>query len=242
MTQLLISVKNTAEALLALEAGGDIIDLKDPNIGALGALSLDETEHIVRVINSRKTVSATVGENHASLDELAVAIQARARLGVGMIKIGASALFYAGDFVQNMQTFSSRGVKLVAVFFADEKIDLNLLKKIKQAGFFGAMLDTKNKQKNLLQVQKKINLQNFTQICYQLRLESGLAGSLRPLHVGSLVKFNPTYLGFRGGVCQNWVRKSALSAAKIAEINDVLRQHNKNNEKPQLILHLALHS
>jgi dihydroneopterin aldolase len=139
-------------------------------------------------------------------------------------------------------TFSNQGVKLVAVFFADEKMDLDLLEKIKQAGFFGAMLDTRAKQKNLLQIQAKINLQTFTHACHQLQLKSGLAGSLRPQHVDSLVKFNPTYIGFRGGVCENCVRESALSSAKVAEIKNMLHIHNKFNGKPQGILHLALHS
>ena len=41
MTQLLISVKNVKETLIALDAGVDIIDLKDPDNGALGALDVD---------------------------------------------------------------------------------------------------------------------------------------------------------------------------------------------------------
>jgi uncharacterized protein (UPF0264 family) len=242
LIQLLISVKNVEEALVALGAGADIIDLKDPNVGALGALGLDETERIVRTINGRKTLSATAGENHASLETLIVSVKARAQLGLEIIKIAASSLFYTRDFVQNMQTFSNQGVKLVAVFFADEKMDLDLLEKIKQAGFFGAMVDTKNKQKNLLQVQTRINLQSFTQACHQLQLKSGLAGSLLPQHIDLLIKFNPTYIGFRGGVCENRVRESALSSAKVAEIKNMLHVHNKFNGNPQGILHLALRS
>ena len=37
MTQLLVSVKNVEETFIALDAGVDIIDLKDPANGALGA-------------------------------------------------------------------------------------------------------------------------------------------------------------------------------------------------------------
>jgi (5-formylfuran-3-yl)methyl phosphate synthase len=242
MTQLLISVKNVEEALLALEAGADIIDLKDPNVGALGALDLHETKRIVRAINERVTLSATAGENHASLDELIVSVQARALLGVDIIKISASALFYQCDFVQKMQSFSHRGIKLIAVFFADEKMDFGLLETIKQAGFFGAMLDTKNKQKNLLQVQSNDSLQIFTHLCGQYQLQSGLAGSLRPQHIDILAKFNPTYIGFRGGVCENLNRISDLSYVKICKVRNMLQNDNKNNEKAQRILHLALHS
>jgi dihydroneopterin aldolase len=242
MTQLLISVKNVEEALLASQAGVDIVDLKDPNVGALGALDLRETERIVRAVNGLATVSATVGENHVLLDELLADIQERTQLGVNIIKIAVSELFYAGDFVQKMRMLTSKGVKIVAVFFADEANDFELLEKIKQADFFGAMLDTKTKQKNLLQVQTKIDLQFFMQTCHQLHLKSGLAGSLRPQHIGSLIKFNPTYIGFRGGACENDVRKSVLSSTKVTEIKNLLYEHNRFNEKAQGILHLALHS
>lgn len=233
MTQLLISIKNAAESLLALDAGADIIDLKDPNVGALGALNLAETKQIVLAINGGAQLSATVGEDHASLDELIKAIETRADLGVNMVKIAASVHFYADDFVQKMQMLTQSGVKIVAVFFADEVIDVDLLEKIKQAGFCGAMLDTKIKQHNLLQVQTKDDLQKFTQKCHQQQLKLGLAGSLRSQHIVFLVEFNPTYLGFRGGVCDDLMRKSDLNRAKITEVKELLRQHNKINAKAQ---------
>ncbi len=242
MTQLLISVKNAAEALLVLELGVDIIDLKDPSIGALGALDLEKTRRIVQVINGRGQLSTTVGEQQASLSELLDDIEARALMGVDMIKIAVSPLFYASDFVQKMQVLTSNGIKMVAVFFADERIDLNLLPKLKQAVFFGAMLDTKNKQQNLLQVQTKDDLQNFTQICHQYHLQSGLAGSLRPQHIAFLTEMNPTYIGFRGGVCDNLMRISDLSSTKIIETKNMLREHNIFNGIAQKSLGLALHS
>ena len=40
MTALLASVRSVAEAELALAGGADVIDLKDPSQGALGALPL----------------------------------------------------------------------------------------------------------------------------------------------------------------------------------------------------------
>ena len=40
MSKLLISVTSAEEALLALEGGADIIDMKNPLEGALGALPL----------------------------------------------------------------------------------------------------------------------------------------------------------------------------------------------------------
>jgi (5-formylfuran-3-yl)methyl phosphate synthase len=242
MTQLLISVKNVEEALLALEAGADIIDLKDPSVGALGALDLSQIKQIVRAINGCGIVSATVGEGHTSLNELMADIHARASLSVDMIKIAVSTLFYEPSFIVELKKLTSKGVKIVAVFFADEEINLNLLAKLQETGFFGAMLDTKNKQHDLLAVQTTKNLRLFTQLCHQHCLKSGFAGSLKPQHIDSLVEFSPIYIGFRGGVCKNSHRNSELSIAKVLDIKNMLCIHNNLNVKAQESLDLALHS
>ena len=252
MTQLLISVKNVAEALVALEVGVDIIDLKDPSVGALGALSVHETTQIVLAIMERKTIglnvpnltliSATVGEQHSDLINLTLDIQAKHVLGVDIIKIAVSGLFNTEDFSSQMQSLTRCGIKLVAVFFADEQIDLALLVTLKKIGFFGAMLDTKTKQQNLLQVQTTSGLQMFTQICHENDLQSGLAGSLQTQHIEKLIQFNPIYMGFRGGACESLTRENDLCRAKVIQIKELLRSHNKINAKPQESKHLALHS
>jgi len=45
MTGMLASVRNLEEAKLVYEGGADIIDLKEPNDGALGASPLHEIHH-----------------------------------------------------------------------------------------------------------------------------------------------------------------------------------------------------
>jgi uncharacterized protein (UPF0264 family) len=236
MTQLLISVKNTEEALIALEANVDIVDLKDPNLGALGALDLETTCEIVRQVYGHSLISATVGELHASVDELAADVQLRVNAGVDIVKIAVSGLFYKADFYDTIIQFSKAGVKIVVVFFADEEIDLNLLPTLKSSGVYGAMLDTKNKQKNLLQLQDQQALKLFTQLSHQYQLKSGLAGSLQPQHIDLLAQINPTYIGFRGGVCDNSQRKTSLNRAKVHEVANMLRNGNKNRTEARLIL------
>jgi dihydroneopterin aldolase len=242
MTQLLISVKNAEEALIALQAGADIIDLKDPNVGALGALTLEETKRIIQAINGLALLSATVGEQHVRLNDLVQDIEARAEMGIDIIKIAVSELFYDENFLIEMAKLSIVNIKIVAVFFADTTLDFGLLAMLQKAGFYGAMLDTQNKKNNLLEVQTKRTLRLFTQLCHQYHLKSGLAGSLRPQYIELLAKYNPTYIGFRGGACENDMRNSTLSSSKVMEIKNMLHEHNKNKEKPQLILQLALHS
>ena len=231
MTQLLISVKNVKETLIALDAGVDIIDLKDPNNGALGSLDIVTSANILQAISGATIVSATVGEHHASLSDLIFDIRTRIEIGADIVKIAVSKLFYEADFLIEMAKLTNQGIKIVAVFFADESIDLNLLKISQQMGFFGAMLDTKAKQQNLLHVQAQSDLQIFTQKCNQHQLQYGFAGSLKSQDIVNLIKFNPTYIGFRGGVCENNIRKSALSSCKVIEVKNMLHAHNKLTAK-----------
>lgn len=249
MTQLLISVKDAEEALIALDAGVDIIDLKDPNVGALGALDLDTSLQILQKVQQYKQLSphralsltsATVGEGHASLDALLKEIEIRVKMGVDIIKITASDLFNNTDCPIDIA--QSQYIKLIAVFFADQPMDLTLLEKLKISGFYGAMIDTHKKQQNLLEICTLSILQNFTQVCKENGLESGLAGSLKPQHIESLVAINPSYIGFRGGVCESESRVNRLIHHKIVDVKEMLQEHNKIKSKAQVSLSLALHS
>lgn len=235
MTQLLISVKNLEEAKMAFAAGVDIIDLKDPNEGALGALDLTLTKQIVQQVKGQAVVSATVGELHVSIQELVLDIQWRADVDVDIIKIAVSSLFMQDHFFDEITPLTKKGIKLVAVFFADEATDLDILPKLKSAGFYGAMLDTRDKRKNLLQVQSLQALHLFTQQCQYFQLKSGLAGSLQPQHIDLLNVLNPTYLGFRGGVCENGQRRFNLNDSKMRQVINMLRDDNKNSESSSYV-------
>jgi uncharacterized protein (UPF0264 family) len=242
VTQLLISVRNVEEALLALDAGADIIDLKDPSVGALGALDVKETRRIIQAIGGFGLLSATVGEQHSSLIDLVRDIEARAEMGLDIIKIAVSRLFYVENFLLEMAKLTMANIKIVAVFFSDEAIDVALLPVLQKAGFYGAMLDTKSKTHDLLAVQTKHTLQSFIESCERNQLRSGLAGSLKTQYIEFLLEINPTYIGFRGGVCENSVRNAALSKDKVIEARNMLHSHNKYRVNAHKILGLALHS
>ncbi len=233
MTQLLISVRNADEAAQALAAGADIIDLKDPDSGALGALNTEDTRQVLQIVNGRLPVSATVGEGHHTLDALLDPIRLRITLGVDVIKVSVSDLFYRGDFMHEISSLACGKTRFVAVFFADSEPDFGLLPRLHQAGFWGAMLDTRYKHKNLLQNRTSGYLRHFVALCSQNGLRTGLAGSLQPQHIDKLAKINATYLGFRGGVCENFSRSQNLSQIKVEAVVNMLRQHNKHGWEPQ---------
>ncbi|MBE0435773.1 MAG: hypothetical protein IBX56_08225, partial [Methylomicrobium sp.] len=62
MTGMLASVSKLDEALRILNFEVDIIDLKQPSQGALGALDTMTVARIVKAINGQCPISATVGD------------------------------------------------------------------------------------------------------------------------------------------------------------------------------------
>ncbi len=226
MTQLLISVKNLEESRIARYAKADVIDLKDPSVGALGALDINVVRQVVQDVDGLVLLSATVGEGHATIDALIHDIALYASLGVDVVKIAVNELFLQADFFSEIKQLTDQGIKIVAVFFANEPIDISLLKNMKDAGFYGAMLDTQTKQTSLLELQTKLSLENFILTCKRLMLISGLAGSVNKTHIDPLLMLNPSFIGVRGGVCHRRDRKSTLVGEEIVEIKTMLLNYN----------------
>ena len=78
MTRMLASVADAAEAETVLQLGADVVDLKDPTRGALGAVSLDAARASIAAIARRSETSAALGD--PPYDEERVA---RRRAGAG---------------------------------------------------------------------------------------------------------------------------------------------------------------
>lgn len=62
--QLLVSVRDSSEALAAVRGGADIIDVKDPSSGPLGFAGVSIIESILNVVHDQCPVSAALGECH----------------------------------------------------------------------------------------------------------------------------------------------------------------------------------
>jgi uncharacterized protein (UPF0264 family) len=227
MTQLLISVTNIEEAKIALENGADIIDLKDPNLGALGALPIDRISSIVTYVNNQKQVnvrtSATIGDLPMEPDLIHQHVARLIDTKVDFIKIGFFDCVNYQPFLDSMQRLTQSGAKLIAVLFAESTYPIELIGSINQAGFIGVMIDTaiKNGQ-TLMDHYSKAQLKKTAQKVFNYHLSFGLAGSLKLQHVVLLKEINATYIGFRGGVCDANQRNLALDAIKINAIRKTM--------------------
>lgn len=221
MTLMLASVGNRAEALCVLEAGADIIDLKNPAAGALGALPVETVKEVVAAINGLRPVSATVGDLPMQPQTVREAVEAMAATGVDYVKIG---FFPGGDWqgtLHALEPVAARGVALVAVLFGDQKPDLAWLEALSMAGFRGAMLDTCDKQAgSLTQVCSLEALRDFVAEAKAHGLLCGLAGSLRRADIPRLLDLNPDYLGFRGALCGRHERTAGLDPDAVRAVRN----------------------
>ncbi len=224
MTLMLASAATPAEAELALSSGVDIIDLKDPAKGALGALEPAVVAEIVAAIARRKPVSAAAGDHFDSPAEAAAAARALAATGVDYVKVGLASDASGRAAIHALKNLAA-STKLVGVLFADRAPDLDLLQLMAECGFSGAMLDTFQKgEGRLLDYMDVAALAAFVDRCRELGLQPGLAGSLEAPDVPRLLPLRPHYLGFRGALCKASQRKSALDAEAVAMIRDLIPQ------------------
>lgn len=223
MSGMLASVSNLEEALLAQRCEVDIIDLKQPAYGALGALAIEDVERIVRALAQKNRISATVGDLPMQPEILYAAVLTMAATGVDYVKIG---FFPGGDSSACIEKLTpvSREHALIAVLFADSSPDYAVIEQLSQAGFCGVMLDTMDKAAgSLTQLTSMQQLHDFVTSARRYGLLTGLAGSLRAADIATLLPLQSDYLGFRGALCRQHQRTAQLDSGQITLIRDSLR-------------------
>ncbi len=225
---LLISVCTLDEAKIALAQGANIIDLKNPHAGALGALPLADIRSIVAHIKlqpmtQKILTSATLGDLPMQAEQWLPQLDQVIATGVDIIKIGFFATEDYEGCMQALLPYTQAGHQLIAVMFAEITYPDSLLADIKQAGFLGVMLDTQIK--NGLSLFDHFSAKQAREFAKQVAAQSlllGLAGSLRDSHLVAAKNLQPNFIGFRGGVCVANQRQSTLDADKIKVIRKML--------------------
>lgn len=225
MTGFLASVTSVEEASMLL-GEADIIDLKNPALGALGALPHQVVEAVVRFVDGRKPVSATVGDLPMVPEILVDAVSAMALTGVDVVKVG---FFGQESHIECARALGrlTEQCKMVAVMLADQQPDFLLLDTLAGAGFYGAMLDTAGKSEGgLTHWLPMPSLRQFVGMANARNLLTGLAGSLRETDIVDLVEMGPDYLGFRGALCVGHQRQEGIQWHQAKHIAGVLRECN----------------
>lgn len=223
MIRMLASVTNLLEAQIVNEAGVDIIDVKNPAAGALGALPCEDVKRVVEVVAKKKPVSATIGDVVIEPTAILTRVEKMSLTGVDYIKIG----FLPGEWlpvIVALQPVIKKGTRLIAVLFADYPFTCQTIRYFSEAGFVGVMLDTYNKKRgSLVRFLHLPQLEDFISYARSVGLLTGLAGSLTIEDVPYLKQIAPDYLGFRGALCKG-DRIACIDSIAVHQILSAVRK------------------
>ena len=231
MTQLLSSVRNLAEAKIALAAGSDWLDLKEPKDGALGAIRPQQIAEITRWANENSLdvpISATIGDFWDQPALIPERVTNISKLDLDYIKIGL--------FVDQITAGCLRAVraacrqKIIIVCFAERSISETVIQQLVDSGICGLMLDTAEKSNGSLTEKLSFaEISRFVAITRKHGVLCGLAGSLGVSDVGMLKRLEPDYLGFRGALCAT-SRQGEISARRVVNIKSALTAEDGSND------------
>ncbi|HEY9213421.1 MAG TPA: (5-formylfuran-3-yl)methyl phosphate synthase [Ancylobacter sp.] len=226
LTGLLASVADLGEMEVARMGGADIIDLKQPAFGALGAWSSDALVAAVMLWESwgpqRPDLSATAGDQPMVPALIVDAAERVAATGVPMVKVGLFASDHLSDCIDALAPLAAR-VQLIGVLFADQAPEFGVLTALGHAGFAGVMLDTADKKSGSLTAHlDPLTLSQFVSEARRHGLMTGLAGSLRLDDVAPLAGVGADYLGFRGALCEGG-RNGRFDGARLLAVHALLK-------------------
>ena len=232
--KLLISIRSFEEAVMIKDCNFDILDIKNPAEGSLGANYPVVIKKIVENIDDYP-ISAAGGDLDNKIGAASLITYGLAHTDVDYIKLGlygvrkkekAKKLL---DESVNALKLSGKQCRLIATAYADfrEKDTLSpfVLNELAfETGIDGVMIDTLNKEgKNIFDYLSIAELNSFIMKAEQAGVLSALAGSLRIHHLKKLKKIGPDIIGFRGAVCAGNERTSEISAEKINDLYEKIR-------------------
>jgi (5-formylfuran-3-yl)methyl phosphate synthase len=219
MTALLASVRSADEALDAARAGADLIDLKEPDAGSLGAVPTDEITRIVGLLRAQyaaRPISAAVGDlSDFALDETTARVLEIAGTGVDYVKVGVSSL--SPGAAECLLHLADLPAAVVPVLLSDDGVDIELVALASRLGFAGIMFDTAAKDGRTLFDCVAIDVLRMALAhARAYGVMTGLAGSLRYADLEAIRSLAPDIAGFRGALCdERSGRRGRLDPSRV---------------------------
>jgi uncharacterized protein (UPF0264 family) len=221
--RLLISVVDAAEARDAAAGGADIVDVKDPATGALGAAAPGVVAGVCAVTPAARPVSVALGDGPFEPAAAARAARAVALRGVAFVKLGLRAT--DGDRARAtlgaVRAALPAGVAVVVAGFADwERAGAPSPRELpalaRAAGAQGCLVDTAVKDgRGLFHWLDEGQLRELVETCRGLGLLSALAGSLGLADLARLAPIGPDIVGVRGGACIGDRIRGRIDAGRV---------------------------
>ena len=225
--RLLVSVVSAAEARSALAGGADIIDVKDPSDGALGAPAPRVVSEVARVVGGAAPISVALGD-------LPDPRQAAALAGVAYVKVGlrgAAGLDRAVAMISAVADAVGPHTAVIAATYADAHtldppaLDPGRLPElVERTGIAGALVDTFLKDgRGLYAWLSATALAELVERTHTAGGTFAVAGQLR---LGELRRVDADVVGVRSAVCRGGDRAAELDpdlvAAAVAELGTLV--------------------
>ena len=226
--KLLVSVRSADEAGVAIEAGVDFIDVKEPSRGPLGMPHHETVAAVLEVVNGRVPVSAALGEWSESI---LTAAHWHLELPLTYVKWGLAG--YTGgpgwgeDLLQTRRDVPAP-IEVVATAYVDwEKANsvppAEVVKFAKRFRYRAFLLDTFQKDgRTLFDHLDHGEVAELIESLQKSGILVALGGSLKPEQVKVLGNVAPDYYAVRGSVCVGGKRDGELDPLRVRKWKDAI--------------------
>ena len=222
--RLLVSVVSADEARAALAGGADIIDVKDPAEGALGAPSPRVLCEVMRAVGPAAPVSVALGDLPNLPHTAALAAHGAALSGAAYVKLGLRGVreFDAAvGLVRAIAAAVEPRTAVIAAAYADaEALDPPALapawlpELVQRTGISGALVDTCVKDGRGL--YDWMSESELTDLIARTRQAGGSFAVAGRLTRGQLCRVAADVVGVRSAVCRGGDRTAGLDAELVA--------------------------
>jgi (5-formylfuran-3-yl)methyl phosphate synthase len=232
-TKLLISVRSAKEAHIALRAGADIIDVKEPTSGSLGRSDAGTLEEIAHVVADQAPLSVALGEWHQSKTWMLPPNIAWAK--VGFSRCSTSLERHRGWLAWLKTQRNLRTARLIGVVYAD-RIRVNgpcfehvhqWVESAKKMSAYppGILIDTAIKDgRGLLTWHSLDTLCRYQEQCRRNGIFLALAGALTFVDVLLLKQsVQPDVIAVRGAACVGNARAASIQPDRVRSLAQCLR-------------------
>jgi (5-formylfuran-3-yl)methyl phosphate synthase len=227
--RLLVSVTDAREARVAVEAGVDIVDVKNPAEGSLGAPGPGVIERVRQVVPPERPVSAAIGDLPNLPGTAALAALGAARSGAAYVKVGLWGTASTDEAVAVLSAVRDavdvRATVIAAAYADAERVPGGplppgaLVAAARRAGVGGCLLDTAVKDgRGLFQWLTPEVLEALVEEGHAAGLEMALAGALRAKDLSVVRSTGADIAGVRSAACHDGRRTAQLDAERIGRL------------------------
>jgi uncharacterized protein (UPF0264 family) len=225
--RLLVSVTDAAEARAAVAGGVDVVDVKNPAEGSLGAATPAVIERVRAVVPPELPVSVALGDLPHLPGTAALAAAGAAHSGATYVKVGLWGSSTEDEAVAVLcavrDAVGERAAVIAGTYADGARVPSrplpagSLVAAAQRAGVAGCLLDTAVKDgRGLFHWLSPDALAAVAADAHAAGLVLALAGALRAEDLPAVRATGADIAGVRSAACRDGLRTAALDPARIA--------------------------